>query len=362
MKFIICLLITAIGYAKFFDINPDKLERLCSDPPRWMLEQIEEDLKPYSQGVTKTALDTCEQQVPVLIRLKIQGNKLSWTSRGNFKGDKRLLRSLDLLRAAMHQVCYPDCEFLVTVLDCFDYPDLLEQTCAPIVTICKQKTNKKAVLWPEMLGYPGRMIIKDHVQDPKHDIAWEEKKAIAFWRGRSTGFHIMPHNWDSIYRAPLVLFSKRYPDLVNARFTGVHWSDPKVRHWFLEHKYIVPFSRPTAQTEYKYQIAVDGNTFPTSLIWQLASNSTVIKNRTGYIEWFHRGLIEGTHYVAYDTDCRDLKNVILYLREHDDEARQIAQNATDFANEYLTAESAAAYIYHLLTAYAKLQQGVLCDS
>ena len=355
--FLTLLLVWGAISAAVYDISEKRMNWFKNNPPpQWMLEQINEDLKPfYGKGVYREEMEQTMDKIPLLIRITIKDNIVSWDSIKDFSRDRRLLRSLDLIKEASEYLHFPDVQFLMTVLDCYDYPTTLNDTIAPVFTICKQRDNRKAVLWPEMLGYKSRMITKDRVMQAEKTVPWNKKKPTAYWRGRSTGNYLHPYDWDAIPRAPLVMFSEKYPNLVDARFSGVHWADATTREWLREH-YVVAYTPPAKQVQYKYQIAVDGNTFPTSLIWQLATDSTVIKNRTNYIEWYHNGLVEDVHYVGYDSDCRDLKMVLENLRADDQKAHQIACNATEFANTYLTVEGAAYYLYLLLEKYAPLQK------
>lgn len=359
MKYGVYILLTAwnILNASVFNISEQCMDWFKNNPPpEWMLEQIKDDIEPFcKKGIYSQEIEQTMEKIPLLIRITIKDNEVSWDSAKDFSKDKRLLRSLDLIREASEYLKFPDVQFLMTVLDCYDYPTTLNDTVAPVFTICKQRDNHKAILWPEMLGYKPRMITKDRVMHAEKDIPWAKKKPTAYWRGRSTGTYLHPYDWDSIPRAPLVMFSEKHPDLVDAKFSGVHWADHATREWLRDH-YVVGYTPPAKQVQFKYQIAVDGNSFPTSLIWQLATESTVIKNRTDYIEWYHRGLIEDIHYVAYDTDCRDLQKVIETLRGDDKRAHQIARNATEFATTYLTVEGAAYYLYLLLKEYASLQK------
>ena len=350
------LLAWSILNASVFNISAKRINWFKnSPPPAWMMEQIKDDIAPFLQtGIYREEMEQTMEKIPLLIRITIKDNVVSWDSAKDFSKDRRLLRSLDLMREAAEYLEFPDVQFLMTVLDCYDYPTTLNDTIAPVFTICKQRDNHKAILWPEMLGYKPRMITKDRVMQAEKDLPWRKKKPTAYWRGRSTGAYLHPYDWDAIPRAPLVLFSEKHPDLVDARFSGVHWADATTREWLRDH-YVVGYTKPANQVKFKYQIAVDGNSFPTSLIWQLATESTVIKNRTNYVEWYHNGLVEDVHYVAYNMDCRDLKTVIEKLREDDEKAHQIALNATEFANTYLTVEGAAYYLYLLLKEYALLQ-------
>jgi len=47
--------------------------------------------------------------------------------------------------------------------------------------------------------------------------------------------------------------------------------------------------------------------------------------------WFLEYLIPNVHYVPVKYDVSDLVEKIVWIQEHEDEARQIAQNAYEFA-------------------------------
>lgn len=322
--------------------------------PDWMVEQIQNDLAPHREtGISIEDLEKTQASVPGLIRVTIKDNEVMWSASQDLSEHKRLQLPLDLIRAATEHAQLPDVTFLMSMLDCYDYPFALQDTQCPVFTICKLKGNNKAILWPEMKGFHGKVRWLAILKRNFEYYSWESKKEMAFWRGRSTGWHLSPRDWDYIPRMPLVLFSLRRPDLIDARFSAVFWANPDVRQ-IIKGEYSGSVLSPEKQLAYKYLIAVDGNTFPSSLIWQLGANSTVIKNRSDYIEWFHQGLVENTHYVSYETDCSDLESVIDFLKNNDEKARKIADNATAFANKYINYEHAALYVYLLLKEYAKL--------
>ncbi len=354
MIFVLVLMLINHVFASFFELSDQKLKEFATRPvPDWLKEQVEEDIAPFKKGITQNDLNDTYRKFTHLLKIKIKNNEVTWKSAKDFSQDNRLIRFLDILNESKHIYRFPDCEFLFTVMDCYDYPENLEFCKAPVFTICKQKRNHKAILYPEMRGFKSQMIAMDWIKSAEESLRWRNKLPMAFWRGRSTGILLHPWDWDSIDRAPLVLFSERNPNLVDARFSAVFWSDAETRAW-LKENYVVEPSRPTIQARYKYLLATDGNTFPTSLIWQLAAECTVIKNRSDYIEWFYKGLKEDEHYVSYETDCSDLEEVILDLRENDEKAHHIARNGMRFADDYLNAECAAFYMYYLLKAYAPL--------
>ena len=249
MRMIFALLMSTYLFGGFFKLSDEKLQEFASNStPEWLREQVEEDVAPFKDGITQHDLNATYRRFNHLIKIKIKDNEVSWDSAKDFSRDNRLLRFLDIINESKHIYRFPDCEFLFTVMDCYDYPENLEFCKAPVFTICKQKRNHKAILYPEMRGFKSKMIALQWIRSAEASLRWKKKLPMGFWRGRSTGFLLRPWDWDSIDRAPLVLFSERHPDLVDARFSAVFWSDPETRAW-LKENYVVDYSRPLGSSQ-----------------------------------------------------------------------------------------------------------------
>lgn len=339
-------------------IRPERLKQLFAEPvPSWMSEQIQEDLAHFTHAdLTPETISENLEKIPTLIRITIKNNKIKWSARKRVTKRPRLVTMLWLIEDACQYLQFPDVDLLATLEDCYDYPEALERTSAPVFTMCKTEGNHKAVLWPELRGFDTKRQYIQLARKMGKTYPWSQKKEIAFWRGGSTGYWHEGWDWDFTPRAQLVLYAQDYPEHVDASFPSLAWVHAHTQKEFKEQK-MGGYLAPKYQQQYKYLLAVDGNTFPSSLVWQLGVNSVVIKNRSSYLEWYYRGLKDGEHYISYDTDCHDLKGVIEYLRANDDHAKRIAWAGMEFADKYLTHEGYAYYIYHLLQAYAKLQQG-----
>ena len=75
-------------------------------------------------------------------------------------------------------------------------------------------------------------------------------------------------------------------------------------------------------------MTVDGNTcawvrFP----WQMISYSVPVKVESEKIEYFYSGLEPWVHYVPIKADYSDLLENIQWLKENDEKAKKIAENA-----------------------------------
>ena len=339
-------------------IRPEKLQQLLAEPvPEWMKEQIQEDLAHFTTGdLSAESIGNNLVDVPSLVRLQIKNNEAKWSARKRITKRPRLVTILWLLEDAAQYLTFPDVDLLLTLEDCYDYPDALERTHCPVFTMCKTEGNRKAVLWPELRGFDTKRQYVQLARKTAHKYPWGKKEEIAFWRGGSTGYWHDGWDWDFTPRAQVVLYAEKHPQDVDASFPSISWVHQNTHAEFKDQD-MGGYLAPKYQQRYKYLLAVDGNTFPSSLVWQLSVNCVVIKNRSPYLEWYYRGLVDGVHYISYDTNCHDLKDVVDYLRANDDHARQIARAGMEFADKYLTHEGYAYYIYHLLQAYAKLQQG-----
>jgi hypothetical protein len=60
------------------------------------------------------------------------------------------------------------------------------------------------------------------------------------------------------------------------------------------------------------------------------------------------------HYVPVNEDLSDLVEKLEWAKAHDQEAKEIAANAHQFACEHIAQEACDEYLYHLLVAYSKL--------
>ena len=349
-------LVFLLGFMTFLSaasFRSDTLNELLSNPvPSWMLKQISEDLAPFKSSGLKIEdlLYTCKR-VPGLAHIKIKDNVVTCIKRSG-TNKIRLNPALDVLQKATEYFDFPDVEFLVSTEDHYDSPLFHIHTKCPVFTICKRQGNKLAILWPEFRGLAKKIYYINDCKKYSAQCPWNEKQPIAFWRGHGYGYYKNAHAWDFNERSKVILCSLRHPNLIDAKFPAGPWADKAIHD--------IPeladggFRRPQKQVSYKYLLAIDGNTFPSSLIWQLGTDCLVLKNKSEYNEWFYKGIQDGVHYVSFDSDCRDLPNLIEYFNDHDEEAQAIANAGNEFANKYLLWEGPVFYLYELLKAYADL--------
>ena len=176
------------------------------------------------------------------------------------------------------------------------------------------------------------------------EIPWEDKKPIAFWRGGVSG-----GTYPTI-RTRLVEFMCDYPysdfkfvptDESYLRTGPMDMSDKRM---FDEDRHI------DYQVGFKYILILDGACIASAHQWVFASGCVpILLSHPENNFWFKKYLKPMVHYVPVKYDMSDLKQTIEWLRDHDDEAKQIAENARQFARQTLSSEFQRGYLVEEVT-------------
>lgn len=88
---------------------------------------------------------------------------------------------------------------------------------------------------------------------------------------------------------------------------------------------------------------MDGTVAAYRMPYLLAGGGMVLKQDSLYYEHFYGQLHAWEHYVPIARDLSNLKEQVIWSREHDDKARKIAENARKFANEHLLPQHIICY-------------------
>jgi len=257
----------------------------------------------------------------------------------------------------------PDLEFLFSLEDRIEMQrEDIEKLAAPIFVYARGKEVRGSVLYPnfsfftkQTASYCWITHIFPLVEKALQHSKWESKKEIVFWRGATTGIDFSKKNWIEYPRARLCTLSQNNPKLIDAKFTYIGQANQERKKEIVKRFPCGSFVLPEDHLSYKYLICVDGNTCTSpGLYWRLLSDSITLKQETDQIEHFYGALIPFEHYIPIKEDLSDLLEKVEWAKEHDDEAKRIAKQSTEFVYNHLTLDVTYLYIYHLLTEYAKL--------
>ena len=108
------------------------------------------------------------------------------------------------------------------------------------------------------------------------------------------------------------------------------------------------------QAEFKYIVNVQNNGFADRLWRLLALKVVVLQEMHAFREFFYDMLIPWVHYVPFKTDLSDLCEKIQWLRDNDEKARIIAENAQAFVRDQLSLDNINLYVATLVHRIGKL--------
>ena len=162
---------------------------------------------------------------------------------------------------------------------------------------------------------------------------------------------------DLTARAKLVLAAKRIGDrgVVDAKLTRIQHLPPHAIQTLLTEGVVddeVPFD---TFFNFKYVVDADGyHCAWKSLFLKLMMGSVVLKMDSPFEQWYHCNLMPWRHYIPVSGDLKELKEVYEWLKAHDAEARNIAQEGAEFiskVNLESSLDGVVMIIENILTAH-----------
>jgi Glycosyl transferase family 90 len=110
------------------------------------------------------------------------------------------------------------------------------------------------------------------------------------------------------------------------------------------------------QSKYKYLVYVDGHCAACRYGFMMRLGSVILKVESRQVAdrmWYFPLLVPYHDHVPVKADLSDLEEKIRWCREHDDECRQIGENAKQFYEKYVGKEATLDYIEMVCKQIAK---------
>jgi hypothetical protein len=162
---------------------------------------------------------------------------------------------------------------------------------------------------------------------------WNERKAIAYWRGGCSGF-----NGKESVRCRVVGELLDY-DKADVKLTRGWWEQGKG----IPDSYLSDRVHYSEMLKYKIFMIIDGNCIASNHMWGFASGGVpfIISNAKC---WFIDFLTPFVNYIPIQYDLSDLKEKIDWVINNDSEAEQIAKNALQFSRDYFSSDFQKKYL------------------
>ncbi|XP_077149667.1 protein O-glucosyltransferase 1 isoform X1 [Ranitomeya variabilis] len=197
-------------------------------------------------------------------------------------------------------------------------------------------------VWPIYPTGLGRWdLMREELARSAERWPWEKKISKGYFRGSRT----------SPERDPLILLSREKPDLVDAEYT-------KNQAWRSEKDTL---GRPPAKEvpltdhcAFKYLFNFRGVAASFRMKHLFLCRSLVFHVGDEWQEFFYHRLEPWVHYIPVSSDLSDLRELLEFVKENDDEVRKIADRGQQFISENLRMEDVSDYWRALLTKYSHL--------
>lgn len=308
----------------------------------------EEDLLPFQGGISsQLLLETVKRGVGThyqIIRNKLyREDECMFPARCNGV-EHFILEIIDHL---------PDMELVVNVRD---YPQVPRWMQPVLPVFSFSKTSKYVdimypawtfweggpAVWPIYPTGLGRWdLMRQDLEKSARKWPWAEKISKGFFRGSRT----------TEERDPLILLSRKNPDLIDAEYTkNQAWRSEKdtlgrtpakeihlIDH--CQYKYLFNFRGVAASFRFKHLFLCG------SLVFHVGNE---------WLEFFYTQLKPWVHYIPVKQDLSDVSDLLQFVRENDDIAKDIAERGHKFILDHLTMEDVSCYWETLLTEYSKL--------
>lgn len=146
----------------------------------------------------------------------------------------------------------------------------------------------------------------------QHDMSWDAKQPIMFWRGSQNLTNGSEYTYLNIDCHPRHFITRQYITGVDASFASAPIAS------FLKHKYLLD---------------IDGMVNAWSgLYWKLMSNSLVLKHSSHWYQWYYPLLKPWVHYVPIES-FQTLPNLYEWCKNNDATCQQIAKNASALVSQ-----------------------------
>ncbi|KAH9493097.1 Protein O-glucosyltransferase 1 [Bulinus truncatus] len=197
-------------------------------------------------------------------------------------------------------------------------------------------------VWPIYPTGLGRWDLqREIITRSSEEWPWDKKEDKAFFRGSRT----------SSERDPLILLSRKEPNLVDAAYTkNQAWKSNE------DTLYQPPAEEVKLEDHCKYRYLFNFRGVAASFRFKhlFLCNSTVFHVGKDWLEFFYPALKPWVHYVPVKSDLSDVRDLLLFARQNQNAMKDIARRGRQFIIDHLRLDDISCYWKMLLLKYAEL--------
>lgn len=282
---------------------------------------------------------------------RIRNNTINWKSTPR-KDDWRNPHIIQYFYDLSKKFRLPDTDFILLTDDGCNHGMEL-----PVFSFSASIHAENVCLLPDFEMFwelkDSRKNFKKTGKEYSRQYPWNKKISQGFFRGVATGRYNEGNVKDfDNSRFRLVKFSVDFPDLVDAGLSVIYY--PAMANAYAALGKSLSSNPILDHFQYKYLLDVDGNANTYSRCrWILLSNSVLVKVMSSNAQWYYKAMKPWEHYVPVKEDLSDLADILIFLKENDELARQIAEAGQRLGEQIFSRDAVDSYVYALLQSYAK---------
>eukprot|EP00698_Gefionella_okellyi_P012434 TRINITY_DN3345_c0_g1_i1.p1 TRINITY_DN3345_c0_g1~~TRINITY_DN3345_c0_g1_i1.p1 ORF type:complete len:385 (-),score=71.31 TRINITY_DN3345_c0_g1_i1:25-1179(-) len=321
--------------------------------------QILSDLKPYAvitAELVNEAFAFCQlAELDGCFRVQIRNNAVFIIGERTDGPENRNREVQMMLLRLVERLRVPDVDLVLSTADLVaPYWHDPPPATLPYLATCRA-VNTQPILYPDFSYLSWSDVFISHYDDVLADIRamrkmvpWEKRNNRAFFRGGPQG-EVRPR---------LHELAKMQPDQIDFEYVNVK----RNRHTNQKgdvgppgHLRVTNPAKfiPVHETcQWKYQFYVPGVACSARLKYQLACGSLVIYTQNDFEDILTPLLKDGETMLETSDKFKELPTLLQWIREHDTEVQQIAENGARAVEEHLSGDDALCYWQRLLVEYA----------
>jgi len=195
-------------------------------------------------------------------------------------------------------------------------------------------------------------------------IPWEARVSQLVFRGKGSCLKMQADNWHVCDRVRAQKLSEAFPEEIDAGI--IEWNQlhkaskmiyPPVTVDEVERSTGLKTVKPldfTQQSHYKYILDLDGGLGSSRKPGILSSGSVLFAQESPWYTYYEPLMEPYKHYVPINRWLHDLRDQVLWARDHDDNMQEMVAVGREFEKKYLTIASTKLYMSILLDHYADL--------
>ena len=186
---------------------------------------------------------------------------------------------------------------------------------------------------------------------------WDKKIKKAVFRGSTTGPGVTEETNKRLKALSVGEANKELLDVGITKWNTrprKHESDVYLRTIERDTYPVANSLSPQEQSQYAYILNIEGHVAAYRLSYEMSFGSVILLVESEWRMWFTKFISPWKHFVPVKADLSDLVDKIEWCKANDEQCRQIAQNAGDFYNKYLSKEGVLDYLQKTFIEVAKL--------